>query len=163
MAEFYAGLPDWLRWFWADQPVKAALIMLAICAQVLLTLRVYDRVGRARMKAGRERRITADDYRIVRNEPDDLALFTRALANQFELPVLFFAVAILSLAAIVTWLAPLAAWTFVALRMLHVREMLGENRVMRRRQLFLYGTIPVLVLVLEVAFTAIVTLLYAVT
>ena len=161
MAEFYLALPDWLRWFWADQPVKAALIMLAACAQVLVTLRTYDRVGRARMQAGREGRITAETYRVVRDEPEDLALGTRALANQFELPVLFFALALLSLAALTSWLAPIAAWMFVALRVLHMREMLGANRVMRRRQLFLYGMVPILVLLAEVAFTAIVTLIYA--
>ena len=163
MADFYLGLPDWLRWFWADQPVKAALIMLAACAQVLLTLWTYDRVGRARMRAGREGRITAEDYRVVGGEPDDLALRTRALANQFELPVLFFATALFSLAAITSWLAPAAAWMFVALRAMHLREMLGPNRVMRRRKLFLYGMVPIVVLVAEVAFTALVTLLYAVT
>lgn len=163
MAEFLFTLPDWLRWFWDDQPVKAALVMLAVCAQVLVTLWTYNHVGKARMQAGRERRVSVETYRIVREEPEDLALKTRALANQFELPVLFYASALLSLAALVSWLAPLAAWMFVALRVMHLREMLGENRVMRRRQLFFYGMVPVLVLLAEIAFTAFVTLIYAVT
>ena len=163
MGEFYAGLPDWIRWFWAAQQVKGALLMLAACAQVLLTLWVYDRVGSARMRAGREGRITANDYRVVGNEPEDLALHTRALANQFELPVLFYATVMLALASLTSWLAPIAAWAFVALRVAHIREMLGPNRVMRRRRLFLYSMAPIGVLLAEIAFTALVTLWFQLT
>ena len=147
MGLFFA-LPDWLQAL-LQTSAKKEIILLAMAAQVLVTLWVYNHVGRARMQAGRERRITAETYAIVGEEPDDLRLLTRALANQFELPVLFYVASLIAIMGYSTWLAPLAAWGFVAARIAHLREMIGPNRVMRRRKLFFYGMAPVLYLLFE--------------
>ena len=129
---------DFLAPIWTFAPgVKVGLLMLALAGQMLLTFRMYAVTGNARMKAGREGRITAETYRVVGEEPEDLALLTRALANQFELPVLFYAVVVAHLAVgTASWITVALAIVFVATRVIHAGEMTGQNRVMLRRKLF---------------------------
>ena len=129
---------DFLAPIWTFAPgVKTGLLMLALSGQMLLTFRMYAVTGAARMKAGREGRITAETYRVVGEEPEDLALLTRALANQFELPVLFYAVVMAHLAVgTASWITVALAVVFVATRVVHANEMTGQNRVMLRRKLF---------------------------
>ena len=129
---------DFVAPLWTFAPgAKVALLMLAIVGQIALTFRMYQTVGNARMKAGREGRITAETYSVVGDEPADLALLTRALANQFELPVLFFVVVLGHLAVgTASWITVVLAILFVAARFVHANEMTGRNRVMLRRKLF---------------------------
>ena len=129
---------DFVAPLWTFAPgAKVALLMLAIVGQIALTFRMYQTVGNARMKAGREGRITAETYSVVGDEPADLALLTRALANQFELPVLFFVIVLGHLAVgTASWITAVLAILFVAARFVHANEMMGRNRVMLRRKLF---------------------------
>ena len=71
----------------------------------------------------------------------EVSVSTRHFANHFEVPVLFHVVCLAHVAlAAASWAAVAAAWGFVALRALHMREHLGSNRVMVRFRYFLAST-----------------------
>jgi len=81
-------------------------------------------------------------------EPHEVARITRNLANQFELPVIFYAVVVL-LAATgrVTAIDIVAAWVFVAGRVLHTLVQTLTDNVPLRGQVFLINFAGVVVLV----------------
>ena len=146
---------------WTFLPgVVAGALMLAVAAQIVLVLRLLNEGGQARMKAGREGRITVDTYKVVGDEPPDLAIRTRAILNQSEIPVLFYAIVALHLAArTASWFTVILAVAFVALRWVHANEMLGENRVMVRRHRFIQGTTVLAIMLLEFVLAAVVVML----
>jgi hypothetical protein len=88
-------------------------------------------------------------------EPHQVARITRNLANQFELPVIFYAVVVL-LAATgnVTAIDVIAAWVFVAGRVIHTLVQTLTDNVPLRGQVFLINFIAVVVLVGHVALLA---------
>ena len=75
---------DAFLWLWDFAPLlKTKLIYLAIIGQIAIAIYCYTAMSRARISAGRAKRITAEDYKATQNEPEDLRVFTRAVANQF--------------------------------------------------------------------------------
>ncbi|MBO6814274.1 MAG: MAPEG family protein [Rhizobiaceae bacterium] len=148
IAEFlWTGAVDW----------KIRLLVLALAGQMILTIWLYGKMSKARMSAGREGKITAETYRVVGAEPPELAIYTRAVANQFELPVMFYAVVIAGLAiGTSSWITVVLAFAFVALRFVHAQEMVSENKVMTRRKKFLYSVRVFIVLLVEFVFSAMV-------
>lgn len=66
-----------------------------VLAHVALVALLYLELGRRRAKAAKARLIEMDDYLIVRgDEPYFCAQVARSIVNQFELPVLFYALAL---------------------------------------------------------------------
>jgi len=140
------AFPDWI--------VK--LLILAVAAMALVTVRAYGNMSKARMTAVREGRVTAEDYRIAgSSEPDDLAIHTRIIANLFETPVVFYALVAVSIAAkSASWFTVLLSFLFVALRWQHMSEMVGEHDVMKRRKIFINSMRVLMLLILEVTLSA---------
>ena len=129
---------------------KLRLLVVIVSLQMLLAVRLYTVMSKHRVHAAREGRVEADVYKATQNEPEDLAVYTRAVANQFEAPVLFYALVALSLALGVTsWLTVLLAAVYVALRWLHANEMVGDHVVLRRRKLFIRSFQVLLVMMAE--------------
>ncbi|MDP3526025.1 MAG: MAPEG family protein [Hoeflea sp.] len=117
---------------------SSTAIFWPVLAQVLLTYGIYMVVSARRVGAVKAGTAKVADFRVPSIEPEPSATAARNLANQFELPVLFFA-ACLSLyvtggagtAAIV------AAWAFVLARAAHAYVHVTSNRVRLRRRLFI--------------------------
>ncbi|MDP2118517.1 MAG: MAPEG family protein [Hoeflea sp.] len=117
---------------------SSTAIFWPVLAQVLLTYGIYMVVSARRVGAVKAGTAKVADFRVPSIEPEPSATAARNLANQFELPVLFFA-ACLSLyvtggagtAAIV------AAWAFVLARAAHAYVHVTSNRVSLRRRLFI--------------------------
>ncbi len=128
-----------IDFLWFAAPLwKLKLLMLIIVAQIVLTIWLYIKMSNARIAARNAGTITPEDYSVVGNEPEELAIYTRALANQFELPVLFYVVILASIALGVSSLITVfLGFVFVLIRVLHAREMLDGNNVLRRRTLFI--------------------------
>ena len=81
-------------------------------------------------------------------EPHEIARITRNLANQFELPVIFYAVVVLLVVTKnVTALDIVAAWVFVAGRVVHTLVQTLTDNVPLRGQVFLINFIGVVALV----------------
>ena len=90
-----------------------------------------------------------------RNEPHHIERITRNLANQFELPVIFYAVVVLLVATgRVTAVDTIAAWVFVAGRVIHTLVETLTDNVPLRGQVFLINFAGVAVLVGHVVLLA---------
>jgi hypothetical protein len=88
-------------------------------------------------------------------EPHHVARITRNLANQFELPVIFYAVVVLLVATKnVTTLDVIAAWVFVAGRVIHTLVQTLTDNVPLRGRVFLINFAAVVLLVGHVAVLA---------
>ena len=113
---------------------SSTAIFWPVLAQVLLTYVIYLTVSARRIGAVKAGTAKAADFKAPFIEPEPSATAARNLANQFELPVLFFA-ACLSL--YVTGAAGVAAlvsaWAFVLARAVHAYVHLTSNKVMLRR------------------------------
>ena len=123
-------------------------ILWPMLAQIGWTflLYVWLTVERARAVARGEVKYSA--FALGRNEPADVARITRNLANQFELPVIFYAaVVLLVVIGRVTTLDVLAAWVFVGGRVIHTLVQTRTNDVPLRGRVFLINFAAVLVLV----------------
>ncbi len=125
-------------------PLNTTLILAALLAQVILTIIVYVVLVRARYAAARRGEVKVSQYVVVRDEPDWLARITRNVANQYELPVLFYAL-VLMLVAInrVTMFDAIVAWAFVAVRIVHAVIHIRTSDVMLRMRVFGIGLVLV--------------------
>ena len=118
-------------------------ILYPVFAQVLLTVVIYVLLLTARARAvgaaGHQR--GSGDLAMGRFPwPEDAEKRAHSQRNQFELPVLFYAVtgfALILAAADLTMVA--LAWAFVASRILHAAIHIGSNRVRLRGPAFVLG------------------------
>ncbi|MGB3813225.1 MAG: MAPEG family protein [Shinella sp.] len=116
-----------------------AHVALVFCLYLLLSTR---RVGA--VKDGRAR---PDQFRENREEPAESLVVKNAIANQFELPVLFYAVSILLyLVDADNPVTVAGGWLFVALRYAHAYVHVTSNRLRYRRPLFIAGLLVVMLL-----------------
>jgi hypothetical protein len=89
------------------------------------------------------------------DEPHHVARIAYNLANQFELPVIFYALVVLLIATNnVTTVDVIAAWVFVAGRVIHTLVQTLTDNVPLRGQMFLINFAGVAVLVGHVALLA---------
>ncbi|MEM7069225.1 MAG: MAPEG family protein [Pseudomonadota bacterium] len=137
---------------WTAAPIlKTKLLVIMISAQMILTIWCYYKMSAARVGAVKAGKITPEIYKAVGDaEPEEVRVFTRLVANQFELPVLFYAIILTSLAiGVASWLTVVLAGLFVATRVIHAREMAGEHVVLRRRRIFVQTVRITLLMILE--------------
>ena len=125
--------------------------MLAMAA---LTATAWAIMGRRRLAAVRARDMRLGDFSgtgEIAMSPS-VSVSTRHFANHFEVPVLFHVICLAHVAlAAGGWLALGAAWLFVVLRALHMREHLGRNDIMTRFNLYAASTALVWLLWLHLA------------
>src|SRR5262245_15348153 len=123
--------------------MNQAAILSPVFAQVLLTFVVYGLLGLARFRAirvaGRTR--GSPDLALGRYPwPDDAEKRAHNQRNQFELPVLFYAVTAFALLVGAADLIMVAlAWAFVASRIVHAAIHIGPNKVRWRSPAFTVG------------------------
>lgn len=102
---------------------------------VCWTFLVLLRIGYKRLHAAFSGRVQAEDFRLGEADcvPEDVRLANRNYMNLLELPVLFYAAALLCIAMPLgnPLLLPLA-WLYVALRIAHSLIHLGYNHVLHR-------------------------------
>ncbi len=128
----------------------SALLVLALMGQVFLTVAVYLVMARRRFAAGRRGEIRLRDYVLVENEPPALARVTRNVANQFEAPVLFYALVLLILVLqAATLFDVVVAWLFVLGRIAHAVVHINTENVLLRSRIFRLGLLLVVVLALH--------------
>lgn len=139
------------EFFWTFETVwKLKLLVCIILAQMVLTIWLYLQMSKARITAIKAGTVTPEDFSVVGSRPEATAIYTRAVANQFELPVLFYVVLIVGISlGISSWFTVMIAFVFVLSRIMHAKEMIGENRVFKRRKMFIYSVRIFLVLMLE--------------
>lgn len=115
--------------------------------QAFLIFALYLLLSKRRVAAVRARRATVKQFRENLSEPEDSLFVHNSLQNQFELPVLFFVVVLaLHQTGGDNPVAVGLAWFFAISRLAHAYEHVTENRVIRRRTMFMAGVGAVIAL-----------------
>ena len=129
-------------------------LLLPMLAQIGWTFLLYAWLTVARQRAVRRGEVEYGSF-ARGEEPHEVARITRNLANQFELPIIFYAVVVLLVAThSVTLTDVVAAWVFVAGRVIHTLVQTLTDNVPLRGQVFLINAAAVVVLVGHLAWLA---------
>ena len=132
-------------------PVQAA-VLVPVLAHMALVWVLYAWLTVARARAVLNGTVRYGAFEFAVQEPPEVARITRNLANQFELPVLYYA-AVLALmqlqaaTALDIWLG----WVFVAGRVLHTGVQTLTSNVTLRGQVFTVNALAVLGVLLHLA------------
>lgn len=115
-------------------PFVEKLLILAMAAQVLLTIAILVLMGRERVPRVMSGEIKVADIAVERSAyPLRAQLLSNNFDNQFQLPVLFYTGVLLAMITGGTgWVEAILAWLFVALRYVHAAIHVTTNRVHRR-------------------------------
>lgn len=118
--------------------MNAALIFWPVLAQIALTLSIYVVLARRKAGAIKARTVNMKEAALDnRAWPESVLKVSNNLANQFEAPVLFYALCLTLYATDGVGLAALLlAWLYVGLRVVHSFIHIGSNYVPRRLQVF---------------------------
>ncbi|MET6760303.1 MAPEG family protein [Pseudoalteromonas sp. NCIMB_1079] len=122
------------------------IIILAMFAQVTLSLVVMLIMGKRRFAAAKNKQLDLSDFKTMQLDKagDTIRVADRNFSNQFEIPVLFYAGCLLALQLnSASTLVAILACLFVATRIVHSVIHLGENNVRARFNVFLLGCICV--------------------
>ena len=133
--------------------MHSEMILLPVLVQVFLTISVYVLLNVAKIRATKRgevdlaRRALHDDA-----WPDQARKINNNIRNQFEVPVLFYVLALALLALNAVGPAALScAWLFVLSRLAHAYVHVGSNYVPVRRRLFMFGCVLVMALAILTA------------
>ena len=123
-------------------------LLLPAFIHVALVLVIGIRLGRARFRAGRAGVVRVEDVALDSSRwPDDIRKLSNNFDNQFQIPVLFYAILpLLILLVKADWVQVALAWAFVGSRILHSQIHTGKNEVIRRFQVFLLGFVIVVIM-----------------
>jgi hypothetical protein len=128
--------------------VSADLLLWPLLAQIGWTFMLFAWLTVARKRAVASGRIEYSGFVLGRDEPLEVARITRNLANQFELPTIFYAVVVLFVVrGMVTIWDVVAAWAFVAGRIAHTLVQTLTDNVPLRGQVFTVNFLAVVFLV----------------
>jgi hypothetical protein len=135
--------------------MAAASILWPMLAHIALVFVLYAWLTVVRVRAVRRGEIEYACFVTGREEPLAIARITRNLANQFELPAIFYALVVLLVAlGRVTVIDVVAAWVFVAGRVIHTLVQTLTDNVSLRGQVFLINFFGVAVLAAHAALLA---------
>lgn len=111
-----------------------------ILAHVFLVYCLYGLFRLRRLRLVREGRMTEESIRWGAGDPPESLSVKNCIANQFELPVLFYLCCVLLYVTEAdSFLAVALAWAFVATRYGHAFVHVTANRLSLRRPLFMAG------------------------
>jgi hypothetical protein len=135
--------------------MSAAAILWPLLAHIGWVFMLYVWLTIARTSAVRRGEIDYSCFVLGRDEPLHVARITRNLANQFELPAVFYALVVLLIAlGKVTAFDVVAAWVFVAGRVVHTLVQTLTDNVPLRGQVFTINFLAVMALAAHVALIA---------
>ena len=126
----------------------AHLLVLPLLGHVLLTLVVGLLTLRARIAAGKARKVRMQDIALNSSAwPEAARKLGNNFDNQFQVPMLAYAAVGLYIATgLADNVAVVLAFIFLAARVLHSIEHTGANRVLRRLAVFLVSFAAVVAL-----------------
>ncbi|MDP3895461.1 MAG: MAPEG family protein [Mesorhizobium sp.] len=120
--------------------MNSTAIFWPMIVQAALIYAIYVLVSRRRVAAIKAGNAKTSQFRENQNEPAESLFARNNLANQFELPVLFFAVVLaLHATAAVNYITVALAWIFVVSRCIHAYLHVTTNRIRYRRPAFIVG------------------------
>jgi hypothetical protein len=131
------------------------LILWPMLAHIGWVFLLYAWLTVARSRAVRRGEVDYGAFVLGREEPLQVARITRNLANQFELPTIFYALVVLLVAlGQVTMVDVAAAWVFAAGRLVHSLVQTLTDNVPLRGRVFMINFLAVVALAAHVALLA---------
>jgi len=124
------------------------LIFYPVIAQIILTFVVYTLLPIAKKRVLKTVEVDLA-RRALHNDawPDNVLKISNNVQNQFESPVLFYAICFMLWALnVVSLFALLVAWAYVILRVVHVFVHTGSNEIPIRKKVFMASTALLMVL-----------------
>jgi hypothetical protein len=116
-------------------------------AHAALVFFLYWRLSTKRVAAVKAGRVQASQFRENLQEPAESLLVHNNLKNQFELPVLFYAISLtLYVSTADNWGTVALGWLFVLVRYAHSYVHLTSNQLRYRRPLFMLSFFTVVVM-----------------
>src|SRR5258705_1096888 len=135
--------------------MTTSAILWPVLAQIAWVFVLYTWLTVVRTRAVKRGEIDYSAFLLGRDEPLAIARITRNLANQFELPVIFYALVILLIVlGKVTMFDVVAAWVFVAGRVIHTLVQTLTDNVPMRGNVFTINFLAVVALAGHVALIA---------
>jgi hypothetical protein len=136
-------------------PQSVTSILWPMLAHIGWVVLLYAWLTVARAQAVKRGEAESSSFVLGREEPLPVARITRNLANQFELPAIFYALVVLLIAlGKVTTFDVIAAWVFVAGRVIHTLVQTLTDNVPLRGQVFMINFLAVMALAAHVALLA---------
>jgi hypothetical protein len=136
-------------------PQLTSAILWPMLAHIAWVFMLYVWITVARTRAVKSGAIDYSAFLLGREEPLAIARITRNLANQFELPTIFYALVVLMIAlGKVTMFDVVAAWVFVVGRVIHTLVQTLTNNVPLRGNVFTINFLAVVALAGHVALVA---------
>lgn len=124
---------------------SATAIFWPMIAHVVLVAALYALLGVRRGAAVKAGRARISQFRENLNEPQESLLARNSLANQFELPVLFYAACLsLHVTGGDAILAVALAWVFSLSRYVHAFIHVTSNRIRHRQPAFVVGFVALI-------------------
>jgi hypothetical protein len=135
--------------------MQPTAILYPVFVHVALTVGLLVVLNRARSASMREReqKLTDPDVELGQNAWSPPAIkASRSYANQFELPVLFYAVvAFAMITSAVDFLMVVLAWIFAISRLVHAAIHIGPNVIAWRASAFIVGLVAVVAMWVKLA------------
>lgn len=135
--------------------MKPTAILYPVLGQVLLTFAVLIAMGPARARSLRETGKSLDDREVRIGKvswSEQATKVARNYENQFELPILFYAVVAFALiTSAVDVLLVVLAWIFVLTRAIHAAIHVGPNVIKWRGLAFLVGAAALIAMWVKLA------------
>lgn len=128
-------------------------IIWPVLAQIFLTLMMFITLGVRKAKAVKMGNVNRQQAALNNREwPEGVVKVSNNIANQFELPVLFYVLCLMlySINA-VGMVAIVLAWLFALSRFAHAYVHIYSNYVPMRFRLFLVGCIVLITMLIQVA------------
>jgi hypothetical protein len=134
---------------------SADAILWPMLAHIAWVVLLYAWLTVARWQAVRRGEVSYSSFEFNREEPPAVARIRLNLANQFEWPVIFYALTVLLIAlGKVTLFDVIAAWVFVAGRVIHTLVQTLTDNVPLRGNVFMINFLAVMALAAHVALIA---------
>ena len=127
-------------------------IIWPVLAQIFLTLMMFTILGVRKSKAIKAGEVNKQQAALNnRVWPESVVKVSNNIANQFEIPVLFYALcSVLYNIDAVGMITILLAWLFVLSRFAHAYVHIGSNYVPMRLRLFLVGCFVLIAMLIQV-------------
>jgi len=128
-------------------------IFWPVLAQIFLTLIMFIILGVRKTKAVKAGKVNRQQAALNnRVWPEDVLKVSNNIANQFEVPVLFYILClVLHSINAVGMVAIVLAWLFALSRFAHAYVHIGSNYVRMRFRLFLLGCFVLIAMLIQVA------------
>lgn len=128
--------------------MESNLIFYPVVAQIILTFGMFIKLAIVKSRALENDEVDLDRRALHSDAwPDSVLKITNNLNNQFETPVLFYALCFMLWALnSVTFISFTVACLFVLLRVIHIYVHTGSNFVPVRKKVFMASTILLMLL-----------------